>query len=257
MRVRASAVGLIATVLSGALAHHAAAQSVLTDNGRDDVASCASGCSSVQPGAGIEVAAVPCSAGFLFYGPAGIHLLSTAGHCVLSEGKTATRAGDRIWSPTKGPEVRLAGGGPVIGRVTYATHVDGESDFALIQLLPRVVPKPQLIGGTAASSVGTAVHVGDHVRLAGHGTGVSFIAPNREGLVSGASQPVTFALTIPAVPGDSGGPIVSDRGAALGLLIRGGAFVVPDTGTATAIRLSAMLTRVRRELGFTPRLQTS
>lgn len=252
----APAAGLIACVLLGGLAHPSSAHAHRSDDGRLARADCAPGCPTVQPGSGIEVAGVPCSAGFLFHGARGVRLLATAGHCVLAESKTVTRSGDRTWSPGKGPEVRVPGGGPAIGRVIYATHVDGESDFALVQLLPRVIPKPQLVGGEAASSVGGAVHVGDSVNLAGQGTGVSLLAPNREGLVSGASQPTVFALTIAAAPGDSGGPVVSDRGAALGLLIRGGGFVVPDIGTATAIRLTAMLARVRRELGFTPRLQT-
>ncbi len=212
---------------------------------------------TVAPGAAISVSGVPCSAGFLLLGPRGTHLLSTAGHCVTERGTSTTVAGDSAWRTGLGPEVRLGTSGPVIGHVLYATQVIDTSDFAVITLLPGVTADPTLVGGGRVSSLGTSVEPGQQVELSGQGLAVSAVQPKRTGLVTGTTSAHAFTVTLLAVSGDSGGPVVSKSGAALGLLIRGGGFVAPDLGTAQVIRLAGMLRRVRSQLGLSLRLQTA
>lgn len=215
-----------------------------------------SGCPVVQPGSRIEVAGVLCSAGFLLRGRDGDRLLSTPGHCVFGVGMGTTRSGDRTWPVGKGPEVRLTAGGEVIGRVVYATHVPDESDFAVVRIQAGVATDPSTVAGDPVTR-SSAVRIGDRVSLVGQGVGAGAVLPKRDGLVSGTAQPHGFTVALPAVPGDSGGPVTTAGGGALGLVIRGGGFLTPDPGTAQVIRLPVMLNRVRQELRWSVTLWTS
>lgn len=178
------------------------------------------------PGAGV------CTAGFLFRG-AGRTFLGQAAHCAGTGADTET---DGCTSSTLRPGVPVivrGARGPVRGVLAYSSWTamqDGgetdrdtcaANDFALVALPPDATPAPTLpvLGGPTgirdtAPGPGAAVH----------GLAVPERPVDRPGTIApddgeaGGGWLHTVRTTIPGTPGESGGPLVDDRGAALGIL---------------------------------------
>ncbi len=175
------------------------------------------------PGAGI------CTAGFVFRGE-GRTFLGHAAHCAGTGADTET---DGCTSSTlrQGVPVIVRGtGGPVTGVLRFSSWAAmqdrGESDpdrcasndFALVELPPgtAVAPSLPVLGGPSG--------IRDTPPVPGavvHGLAVAERPVHRPGTLAreeGGGWLHTVRTTIPGAPGESGGPLVDDGGAALGIL---------------------------------------
>lgn len=171
-------------------------------------------CTGVRPGAQIQTPHGPCSMGFLFAGSDGRRYLSTAGHCVLDAD------GEKIW-PRGSDAVAKDSTGKRIGTAVYAFRqpiaTNGVSDFALIRLDAGVVSDPQMchFGGptSLAAEVDNDPAVFEHV-----GTGAGGLRARTAVAPQGLYRPDYVYAHGAAFPGDSGGALIRDDGAAVGLV---------------------------------------
>lgn len=194
---------------------------------------------SPRPGDAITVEGNPggCTLGFLFAGSDGATYASTAGHCVLG-GEEAGRS----WRPGAGPQVSLAGDTNrpgAIGRVVFAEFLPTQDndwlDFALIRLERAVRGDGRVrdIGGPAGIYTAQA---DDPVRLSFYGKGivVGDVLPSRELLALNTSRRSHVYAHGVAAPGDSGAPVLTAEGEAVGLILgAGGNTVGVGLGTAS------------------------
>ena len=173
------------------------------------------------PGAGI------CMAGFVFRG-GGRTFIGQAAHCAGTGPETET---DGCTSSTlrRGVPVIVRGpGGPVTGALRYSSWAamqdGGESDrpvcaandFALVELPPdaTVTSSLPVLGGPTGIR-DTPPEAGAVV----HGLAVPERPVDRPGTLGRDDGWLhTVRTTVPGTPGESGGPLVDDRGAALGIL---------------------------------------
>jgi len=171
-------------------------------------------CTGVRPGAQIQTPHGPCSMGFLFAGNDGRRYISTAGHCVLGVD------GEMIWRNGSGAVAKDAAG-ERIGTAVYAIRLPLESnkmtDFALIRLDPGVASDPQMchFGGptSLASEVNNDTAVFEHV-----GTGVAGLRSRTAVAPQGLYRADYVYAHGAGYPGDSGGALIRDDGAAIGLV---------------------------------------
>jgi hypothetical protein len=174
----------------------------------------------VRPGA--QVLDGSCTAHFVFTSPDNATVyVGTAAHCLGDAG-----VGDRV---------SLAGGEAtgVVAYDSFATmdRVDESSnaarrfnDFALVAVDPgfrgKVHPAARTYGGPTDRA--SSASVGDRVLTYGASNtrpGVDEL-DDREGLVVGSSDwHVDLYLAGPGVPGDSGSPVLTEDGRALGVLV--------------------------------------
>lgn len=176
-----------------------------------------------------------CTLGYVFDSPEATYF-SLAGHCV--------EFGDR---PT-------AGDGTVIGRVTYDDDI---VDVALIEVSEGVEPSVDpTVRGHPDAPTGvadpTSLARGDELRVSGQGLGVplSFAAEQRAGVLQDA-DPSWYCADLPAVFGDSGGPVLHEAtGEALGMVNRVGG----SCGTS-GMTVSGIVARARAD-GFEVSLRT-
>ncbi len=171
-------------------------------------------CAGVRPGAQIQTPHGPCSMGFLFAGSDGRRYISTAGHCVLDTD------GEKIWRSGSDAVAKDAAGNR-IGTAVYAIRqpikTNGITDFALIRLDAGVASDPQMchFGGPTgfASEVGDDAAVFQHV-----GTGIAGLRSRSAFAPRGLyREDYVYAHGV-AAPGDSGGALSRDDGAAVGLV---------------------------------------
>lgn len=157
----------------------------------------------IQPGARMTSPA-GCTLNFVFRDASHTYI-GTAGHCV-----------DHLGQEVRTPDGR-------IGLVAFHVLEDAD-DFALIRLDRQVLGRvrPNALGGAGPTGVasGAETAVGDVVRLYGYGMvyGSSEATRPRSGiLLSDDSEQWRAAL--PAIFGDSGGPVLHSRsGTALGII---------------------------------------
>lgn len=175
-----------------------------------------------------------CTLNFLFYdsvvdleaGEAPTGYMGTAAHCTDRVGETV-----------------VAEGYGAIGKVVYDSDVtpgaDDLVDFALIELDPEVIadanPTVRTWGGPVGHVRADDLRRGDIVDLHGYGmiVGDRPLTRDRQGVVVNWTAD-EYVVDMPAVNGDSGGPLIHDRtGQALGIVSRYGFAAMPpstDTG---------------------------
>ncbi|HVE63275.1 MAG TPA: trypsin-like peptidase domain-containing protein [Mycobacteriales bacterium] len=171
-------------------------------------------CTGVRPGAQIQTPHGPCSMGFLFAGDDGRRYVATAGHCVLDAD------GEKIW-PRGSEAVAKDADGKRIGTAVYAIRQpikpNGITDFALIRLDLGVASDPQMchFGGPTsfAAEVDNRAAVFTHV-----GTGVAGLRSRSAVAPQGLYRADYVYAHGVAAPGDSGGALTRDDGAAVGLV---------------------------------------
>ncbi|HVE99368.1 MAG TPA: trypsin-like serine protease [Mycobacteriales bacterium] len=210
-------------------------------------------CTGVRPGAQIQTAHGPCSMGFLFTGRDGRRYVSTAGHCVLGTEKV-----ERSWADGRG-SVAADSTGKRIGTAVYAVQVDvegtpsGINDFALIRLDRGVAADPQVCHFGGPTSLDTSVEnsqvVFQHV-----GTGVAGLRARSAFSPAGLNRPDYIYAHGVAYPGDSGGALQRDNGAAVGLVTQ---LSYGPLGNIGINRLGPHLARAGKLLGTTLTLQTA
>lgn len=180
--------------------------------------------SPLRPGASLKSGSGSCTFNFVFYAPgtkktAPKGYIGTAAHCT-------EELGEAVSQPVLGE----------VGKVVYDSDlVDSGVDFTLIELDPKIVSKtnPKVLGwgGPTRSVTPEDLAVGDQVDVYGYGVGVGLTEPTRKryGFLVGFSDK-EYQTDMPAVNGDSGGPLIHDEtGAALGIVSRYGIEGVPPS----------------------------
>ena len=180
-------------------------------------------CPGVRPGGWLEISfpgrrfIYSCTLNFLFEGSDGRRYAATAGHCPLHDGQE----GLFTWRSGKAPIANiLKGNSPRrVGEFVYAL-VDDVSDFALIRLDPSVKSKPRMchFGGPTGlnsdlTSSPTLLH---HY---GNGIAIGWALPARSALAPQMLDRRSVTAYGAAYQIDSGSPVISDDGRAVGVLV--------------------------------------
>jgi len=203
-------------------------------------------CGGVRPGSPVLTPVGQCTLNFLWRGSDGDAYIGTAGHCLL-EGTDRTEA---VYGPGDGPQARDAAGHP-IGEFAYAA-LDSVGDFALIRLYPDVQASPEIcrFGGPTGMDAGalpplTPLH---HV---GRGSLTGSLVPARTQLVvDGSDIRMVTGLGV-ASAGDSGSPVLSLDGRAVGVVVATGpALPLAPTGLFVfSVRIAPEMGRASAAMG--------
>lgn len=174
-----------------------------------------------------------CTLNFVYTVPdSGDYYIGTAKHCVVTQSpidpSTGSLGGSSSGENVIGKSVtavisRQPGASPVaieIGTVAYASpHMAIGADFALIKIRPELIG---LVSPSVARTGGpTSVYVDSSyvpAVISGHGLVAGTGGTARPGVLSSynRSMPTAFGSVIAATPGDSGAPVVTLSGAAVG-----------------------------------------
>lgn len=209
-------------------------------------------CDGVRPGAMVVSDTGQCTFNYLFTGDDGARYMGTAGHCIL------TAAGESAWGAGEGPEAR-DGGGARVGEFAYAV-LGGVRDFALVRLDPGVTADPQMCHFGGPVGVNSDLTSGPVVlQHFGQGLALGPTLPARTGVALSLANPDQVFATALVLPGDSGGPVNSDDGRAIGVLVTLGIHLAgpTDTGLVGITRLGPQLEMAENALGTALELQTA
>lgn len=237
-----------------------------------------SGCGGVRPGS--VLMPMGCTAGFLFRA-GGDRYVSTAGHCAglygPDDGLLFPQARERVWARGDGAPVYDGDGGR-IGEFAYAIHtredpdpgpLPRDADLALIRLDRGVDWSPQMcfFGGPTAIDLDRRP-VTEPVQLHYFGNTVvggydyvrgEWIRPARTGVANGTPDEHRVMVLGHASFGDSGAPVTTTDGRAVGLL-SGPPDGIPldgHVGAFVVTRLSPQISRAEVVLGRKLRLLTA
>ncbi len=216
----------------------------------------ATSCPGVRPGALVEVPKsadgdVLCTLNFVFVDKYKNYYIGTAGHCILGGGSAAAPVNaKKTWLSGIGP-VALDSRGKKIGNFVFAIENDAY-DFALIRLTVKANPQMCHFGGPTgkndSKTTGAVV-----LHLFGNGIGLGDVLPARSGVTSGTPERDWVAAILPIINGDSGGPVTSDDGKAVGWVVATGygfdlGKVPPHAGFAIIERISSNLAQAASAL---------
>ena len=217
----------------------------------------ASACPGVRPGAMVRTEAGYCTMNFLFNGADGRRYMATAGHCILGEGPLSEDVGERSWAPGTGPVAR-DGDGRRIGEFAYAV-LQSPKDFALIRLDPGIVANAQICHFGGPNGVNSDLSPSPVLlHHYGNGQAVGDVLPARSALALGTPDPDDVLTFGAVIPGDSGSPIISDDGRALGVVVAIGISIGGDqAGPVIVTRLAPQEARAEQVLRTTLTLQTA
>ena len=201
---------------------------------------------------------------FLFEGSDGHRYMATTAHCFLTEEI------ERTWGAGKGPLAKDATGKP-IGRVVYANMTAPPVyDIAFIRLDPGVKASPRVCywGGPVGMQSEDLEGLVE-LKLFGNGMGVGYESftrtqtlPARTFFVNGVQNPWWIYATGPGFLGDSGAPVLTADGKAIGIF----GSVIPHTdheenrtaqGTVGILRLPPQIRPAEKALGIDLRLATA
>jgi hypothetical protein len=216
-------------------------------------------CADVRPGARVTIEGHgQCTLNFRFSGRdrnGGVHhYIGTAGHCVLGDGPTDSDGGERTWRAGQGPLV-LDAAGNRIGRFAYAV-LKGKRDFGLIRIAPGVRNGPTMChfgGPTGVNRDQTSATT--RLQYYGQGLGTGATVPARTAVAQGMPSPNHVHATGLVMFGDSGAPVLSADGRAVGLVVTTGVHTGPantsgvDSGTIGVTRIAPVATRAASVLG--------
>lgn len=222
-------------------------------------------CPGVRPGAlvvseDLEGENWQCTFGFVFdgYDPRDDaykgRYISTAGTCVLPW------EGIESWPDGEGPKAFDSSGRP-IGHYVYA-HSAAQSnseEFALIKVAPGIQVNPQVcyFGGPTGL---TAEPTGGPTQLRYVGQGARDVVPGRTAVaLNGLTDHHVLHATGAWIPNDTGGPVVTEHGAAVGTVTAGAVLVAesPDVVTLLITRLARSVDAATEELDIELQLVTA
>jgi hypothetical protein len=220
-------------------------------------------CPGVRPGAALLVPTDDdtflCTQGFLLAGSDGASYVATAGHCILGD-----TVGERRWAAGTGPPA-LDATKTRIGEFAFAVLKD-PMDIALVRLDPAAAAgaSPQLchFGGPTGinrDQTGSPTLL-EHF---GQGIGVGALLPGRTAVALGMPDPDVVSALGLALPGDSGSPVVTSDGEAVGVLVSVGigtgglGLSGADVGDVFVTRLAPQLTHASTKTGVTYTLRTA
>jgi hypothetical protein len=195
-----------------------------------------------------------CTLNFLFAGSDGHRYIGTAGHCILDEGAPPFGPGpgrriETTWRQGAGPEAQDADR-QRIGEFAYAVVENPKHDFALIRLDDGV----RASAGMAFFGGPTGINRdrgSDPVILRhyGNGVGVVSLAPARTAVAPSLPNSDRVHAVGLALPGDSGSPVISADGRAVGVLVHGGVYTAEAslrTGPDGGARVDAGIVGISR-----------
>ncbi|HEV2754985.1 MAG TPA: trypsin-like peptidase domain-containing protein [Actinomycetota bacterium] len=250
-RTSSLSVGLTALACIAGLAGGATAKTAPVGN---------SPCPGVRPGAHVTTSAE--SGGtlnFVFKGSDGKRYVGTAGH-LLADEETRTWKND-------GPTATLDDG-TVIGRAVYASNHNGAGDdFALIRLARGVPADPAMCHWGGPTGLHDEVSSDPTVlRLYGNGQGIGEAVPARTMLAATMIDETEVAAFGAVAPGDSGSPVISAAGRAVGVQFSLGVMWGDDAasdpakanpGTVGIYRLGPQVDAAEAALGLNLELMTA
>lgn len=180
-------------------------------------------CPGARPGAGYLVTLAGgtyrCSLAFMFEGSDGKRYFATAGHCLLDDGDPE----ELTWATGAGPAVRDMQGRP-FGRARFA-RLDDQFDIGLIEIdettTAPVSPQVCHFGGPTGSATRTWQDPPEVVHHYGFGKDYKDVLRARTGTVADHLPANYLRVQSNVNGGDSGSSLISDDGAALGILVRG------------------------------------
>ena len=178
----------------------------------------------------------------------------TAGHCFLGTGEFEAQ-----WANGAGPLVSASTPRrEPIGHVVYAEDRAPELpvDIALIELDDDVAMDPAVCFFGGPTGTDTDRRSGSEM-VSYVGTGL--LLNSRRGQTDDLRND-RFAVVGPVSQGDSGGPVLSEDGRALGIISSVGATTTDDGGVLAgmfAVRIDAMLDRVAAKTGLTVEILTA
>jgi hypothetical protein len=195
---------------------------------------------------------------FLFKGSDGERYVGTAGHLLADE--------DTLTWKRNGPTAAIDDG-TTIGRAVYASnHNAGPDDFALIRLTRGVKADPAVCHWGGPTSLHDEVSSDPTVlRLYGNGQGISEGVPARTLLAPTMIDDSMVAAFGVVAPGDSGSPVISEDGRAVGVQFLLGAMwgdALNDPAKATPgnvgiYRLGPQVDAAEAALGIDLKLMTA
>ena len=211
-------------------------------------------CAGIRPGTLVRTPVGLCTLAFLFRGSDGFRYMATAGHCLLA----GTDQEEVTFAPGTGPPARDAAGG-LIGTFVYAVEQEVR-DFALIRLEPEVPADPQVchFGGPTGIAEEPNLNTLGHLVQYGQGRLFGQLVPGRSELVVASNEEVVLSAGA-AAPGDSGSPLLTSDGRAVGVVVGTGpaALGLVGTGVVFSTRLGPQLRRASELTGITYELQTA
>lgn len=240
-----TAVACIAGLVSGATAQTAPVGATL--------------CPDVRPGAHVTTSQDTAGTlNFLFKGSDGARYVGTAGHLLADE--------QRLTWKSNGPTATIDDG-TTIGRAVYASNFNGApDDFALIKLTKGVKADPAMCHWGGPTSLHDELS-GDPtvLRLYGNGQGISEAVPARTMLAATMIDETMAPAFGVVAPGDSGSPVISEDGRAVGLqyslgVMWGDALNDPARATPGNVgiyRLGPQLDAAEAALGIELKLMTA
>lgn len=162
---------------------------------------------------------VICTFNFVFKDSAGTRYIGTASHCI-DPGTDNKRVGETVYAGDPASPAGRIGAATPIGTVVVS---DGSIDFALVRVGTGVsvnpaLPHPIVLRGVASTFDGRK---GDPALLTGYGlvAGETVATRTRPAVIYQRDDSSVY-LTAPINTGDSGGPIVTADGLALGITAR-------------------------------------
>jgi hypothetical protein len=188
----------------------------------------------VQPGAGIYTDRGLCTLNFAFEG----NYVGTAGHCALGVGER------HVWAEGIGPTVSDVSGRR-IGRFVYADSIYPK-DFALIKVDPGINVWPRIpIPYASVVRVNRDVSAQPALlEFTGMAAALSDAAAVRIATSAlGFSDPNVIDAQGVTNVGDSGAPVITTDGSAVGVVVASGVFARPP-GQASAQAGTMMITRL-------------
>ena len=208
-------------------------------------------CPGIRPGAAYVTTVGGCTLGYVFTGSDRNTYVATAGHCAVKD----QQPGGTVWKPGTGPIAGDPVTGVEFGRFVYAKHEHGKTDFGLIRLRPGVKADPQMCHFGGPTGIATNV---DFAPVAlvhyGNGYGMDYTQARTSYAVHGLRRADAVTAFGAMSPGDSGGPVNTDKGLAVGVIDE---LVVNGNGHVLVQRLSPYLDEVRRRLGVRLTLRTA
>lgn len=291
-------VAILAALLVGALGSSAMGSEPPVDGARDQSVRCPrvtavpfgnTPCPGIRPGAQLYTGVVNgasgdeagglCTMNFLFRGSDGRDYIGTAGHCT-SVGYFPGE--EKSWSAGNGPPAWDADGRE-FGEFAYGImnmyeedpDLPQDADFGLIRIKRGIRTDPQMchFGGptginrelTAAPTAVTLHHYGAGIASGRVAEADIWLLPARTAIATGMPNPRKVFFDGYAMPGDSGSPIISDDGRAIGVFTDAPyplGYPVPDEawtddshpGVLLGPRLGPSLRRAERVLGIRLRL---
>lgn len=190
-----------------------------------------------------------CSFAFLLSGSDGHQYAATAGHCAFVDEE------ERIWRNGEGAPVSNDAGRPV-GQFVYAIEDSlRRQDFGLVRLSKGVKGNPQMCGWGGPTRLLTEARSG-LTELHQHGQGFGFedVSPNRTAFARSLPREHYSVVQGPFMAGDSGSPLTTADGAAVGVLAE---LTVGGQSGAGIVRLENAMRAATSRLGVRFTLRTA